>query len=170
MNALRDDPRWRDGNSWRDDPPTTEQPPLPLPRLDLAAAFATPPPPLDFVLPGFVEGAVGSIVAAGATGKSFFALQLAVHLAGGADTLELAGVSGWEPTTGRVLYLGGEDPEGVLAQRMYAIGQRLSPDQQAAAAENLHAAALVGMGARIDDLRWQQRIEHAAQGCRLVIV
>ncbi|MCK9367395.1 MAG: helicase RepA family protein [Metallibacterium scheffleri] len=170
MNALRDDPRWHDGNSWRDDPQTAEQPTLPLPRLDLAAAFALPPPPLDFVLPGFVEGAVGSIVAAGATGKSFFALQLAVHLAGGADTLELAGVSGWEPTHGRVLYLGGEDPDGVLAQRMHAIGKRLSPDQQASAAENLHAAALVGLGARIDDPRWQQRIEHAAQGCRLVIV
>jgi|GEM_PF-1115503 len=169
-DILRNDPRWRqDAPSWRDDPPVKIVA-RDLPRLDVGAAFAQEPPALDYVLPGYTAGSVGSIVAAGATGKSMLALQLAVHLAGGADTLALAGLAKWTPTTGRILYLSGEDPDPVLAQRLHAIGKHLSDDERARAASNLHAAPLVGLGARIDDAVWRLRIEQAATGCRLVIV
>ncbi|WP_223925546.1 AAA family ATPase, partial [Aeromonas caviae] len=38
-------------------------------------AFQQEPPQLDFIWPGFLAGTVGALVAPGATGKSFWALQ-----------------------------------------------------------------------------------------------
>src|SRR5690606_39725932 len=38
--------------------------------LDLALAFKTSPPPVDYVLPNMVAGTVGAIVSPGGTGKS----------------------------------------------------------------------------------------------------
>ena len=38
-------------------------------RMDLRYIFDTPPPPLDFVLPGMVAGTVGLLVGAGSAGK-----------------------------------------------------------------------------------------------------
>lgn len=43
--------------------------------LDIMAAFTNEPPELDFIWPGFLAGTVGALVAPGATGKSFFALE-----------------------------------------------------------------------------------------------
>ena len=46
--------------------------------LDIMAAFTNEPPELDFIWPGFLAGTVGALVAPGATGKSFFALEAAM--------------------------------------------------------------------------------------------
>ena len=164
---------WRDAPSWRDDPPRVAPPAGPaVPAwLDIADALAHEPPPLDFVLPGYVAGSVGSIVAAGATGKTMLALQIAVHVAGGEDTLALEGVAGWTPTHGRVLYLSGEDPVDVIAGRIHAIGGYMpDADARARTAENLRIAPLVGYGARIDQGIWRAWIEKEATDARLVIV
>ena len=164
---------WRDAPSWRDDPPRVAPPAGPaVPDwLDVAGALEHEPAPLDFTLPGYVAGSVGSIVAAGATGKTMLALQIAVHVAGGADTLELAGVAGWAPTCGRVLYLSGEDPADVIAGRIHAIGTyMLDADARARVASSLRIAPLVGYGARIDQGEWRAWIEKEAIDTRLVIV
>lgn len=164
---------WRDAPSWRDDPPRVAPPAGPaVPDwLDIAGALEHEPPPLDFVLPGYVSGSVGSIVAAGATGKTMLALQIAVHVSGGADTLELAGVAGWTPTFGRVLYLSGEDPADVIAGRIHAIGGYMpDADVRQRTAENLRIAPLVGYGARIDQGIWRSWIERESVDARLVIV
>ena len=163
---------WRDAPSWRDDPPPTNPAGPAVPAwLDVAAALEHEPPALDFVLPGYVSGSVGSIVAAGATGKTMLALQIAVHVSGGADTLELAGVAGWKPTFGRVLYLSGEDPADVIAGRVHAIGGYMpDADARARTAANLRIAPLVGYGARIDQGVWRSWIEKEAIDTRLVIV
>ena len=162
---------WRDGPSWRDDPPANPAGPAVPDWLDIAGALEHEPPALDFVLPGYVAGSVGSIVAAGATGKTMLALQVAVHVAGGADTLELAGVANWTPTCGRVLYLSGEDPVDVIAGRVHAIGGYM-PDAEARqrVASSLRIAPLVGYGARIDQGIWRSWIEKEAIDARLVVI
>ena len=162
---------WRDSPSWRDDPPGNPAGPAVPAWLDIADALEHEPAPLDFVLPGYVAGSVGSIVAAGATGKTMLALQIAVHVSGGADTLALEGVAGWKPTSGRVLYLSGEDPADVIAGRIHAIGgYMLDADARARTAENLRIAPLVGYGARIDQGIWRSWIERESVDARLVIV
>ena len=162
---------WRDAPSWRDDPPGNPAGPAVPDWLDIGHALEHEPPALDFVLPGYVAGSVGSIVAAGATGKTMLALQIAVHVAGGEDTLALAGVAGWTPTTGRVLYLSGEDPAEVIGGRIHAIGTYMpDAEQRARTAENLRIAPLVGYGARIDEGQWRSWIEKEAIDTRLVIV
>lgn len=164
---------WRDAPSWRDDPPRVAPPAGPaVPAwLDVAGALEHEPAPLDFVLPGYVSGSVGSIVAAGATGKTMLALQIAVHVSGGEDTLALEGVAGWKPTSGRVLYLSGEDPADVIAGRIHAIGTYMpDADARARTAENLRIAPLVGYGARIDQGIWRAWIEKEATDARLVVI
>ncbi|MGS4934027.1 AAA family ATPase [Aeromonas sp. 25-281] len=49
--------------------------------LDLLAAFEQEPPALDFIWSGFLAGTVGALIAPGATGKSFWALQAAMAVA-----------------------------------------------------------------------------------------
>uniref|UniRef100_UPI0027E46466 AAA family ATPase n=2 Tax=Pseudomonadota TaxID=1224 RepID=UPI0027E46466 len=49
--------------------------------IDLRAAFENEPPALDFIWPGFLAGTVGALVAPGATGKSFWALEAAMAIA-----------------------------------------------------------------------------------------
>ena len=158
--------------AWRDDPPPTNHAGPAVPDwLDIGHALEHEPAPLDFTLPGYVAGSVGSIVAAGATGKTMLALQIAVHVSGGEDTLELSGVAGWTPTFGRVLYLSGEDPADVIAGRIHAIGTYMpDADARARVASSLRIAPLVGYGARIDEGAWRAWIEKEAIDTRLVIV
>ncbi|MHB1537475.1 MAG: helicase RepA family protein [Solirubrobacteraceae bacterium] len=172
MNAMLSDPRWHDGSSWRDDPPVAPRPAVQPPaRLNVGHAFANVPAPLDFVLPGMKAASVGSIVAAGATGKSMLALQLAIALAGGKDTLELCKASdGWTPGCADILYLSGEDPADILASRLHAIGQHLDDEQRERVHEHLHIWPLSGLGARLDDYEWRKAIEGGADGKRLVIL
>lgn len=61
--------------------------------IDLRAAFENEPPALDFIWPGFLAGTVGALVAPGATGKSFWALEAAMAIAcsvAGGDLVGLA--------------------------------------------------------------------------------
>ncbi|MDR2880919.1 MAG: flavodoxin-dependent (E)-4-hydroxy-3-methylbut-2-enyl-diphosphate synthase, partial [Azoarcus sp.] len=61
--------------------------------IDLRSAFKNEPPVLDFIWPGFLAGTVGALVAPGATGKSFWALEAAMSIAcsvAGGDLIGLA--------------------------------------------------------------------------------
>ena len=49
--------------------------------IDILQAFETKQPDPDFLWPGFLAGTVGALVAPGATGKSFWALQAAMAVA-----------------------------------------------------------------------------------------
>lgn len=133
--------------------------------LSIADCINTSPPPLDFVISGLVAGTVGSIVAPGATGKSWLALQIAAAVAG-ADTI------GIEPRhAGRVLYLAAEDPAPVLHARLHTLGAVLNASQREALAERLLVMPLLG---RVGDLLDEgqtatQLIEHA-RNCRLIVL
>jgi RecA-family ATPase len=136
--------------------------------LDIMAAFTNEPPALDFIWPGFLAGTVGALVAPGATGKSFWALEAAMAVAcnvPGGDLLELK-----PKHTGRVVYLAGEDPEDALMHRLYAIGQHLSPAARVAIAENLTIEPVVGKRLDImNELHLRRVIEHV-EGARLIVL
>jgi len=102
-------------------------------KLDILATFETEPEVLDFVLPGFVAGTVGTLFAAGATGKSFFALEAAMTVAcAGGDLLGFA-----PPKHGDVAIFSAEDPAIILRQRLHTLGTYLSPCVRAQIAEAL---------------------------------
>ncbi|SDI94303.1 helicase RepA family protein [Halomonas qinghailakensis] len=136
--------------------------------IDLMWAFENEPPPLDFIWSGFLSGTVGALVAPGATGKSYWALEAAMCIASsvpGGDVLQL------NPSkTGRVIYLAGEDPEPVLLRRIHAIGKHLSPAARAAIAKNLVLESIMGKGLNIMDERHMQRILDFCQGARLIVL
>jgi len=107
-----------------------EPPPVKIEPMDVATSIMTEPPELDFVLPGFLLGTIGMLVAAGSTGKSMLALQTALTVGTGYDVWEIWGERlGYRPEgglqrlfrPGRVAYLAVEDPAEVLHHRLHAV-------------------------------------------------
>jgi hypothetical protein len=132
--------------------------------LSIERCIETPPRPLDFVIPGLVAGTVGSIVAPGATGKSWLALQIAAAVAG-ADTLAL------DAQAGRVLYIASEDPGDVLHARVHALASRLNSAQRDSLIERLHIWPTLGQaGDLLDDGRAAADIAQRGEGCRLIVL
>lgn len=133
--------------------------------LDLGRCFREEPPTLDFVVLGLLAKTVGALVAPGATGKSWLALQIGAAVAG-VDTLDL-GIT----HHGRVLYLAAEDPPAVLHARLHTLGSLLSPEERDIIEERLSVVSTLGCtGDLLDDGRTAAAIVEAAQGCRLVIL
>lgn len=132
--------------------------------LSIQRCIETPPPALDFVIPGLVAGTVGSLVAPGGTGKSWLALQIAAAVAG-ADTIDIqpGGV-------GSVLYLAAEDPQPVLHARIHALAARLDPAQREALIERLTVMPTLGKTGDLLDGQTTARIIAAGAGCRLIVL
>lgn len=142
--------------------------------IDLRAAFESEPPTLDFIWPGFLAGTVGALVAPGATGKSFWALEAAMSVACGA-TVESRAVGGdlvgLAPTkAGRVIYLAGEDPESALIGRIHAIGKHLGPQAREAIADNLLIEAILGKRLNVMDDRHLARVIDYCSDSRLIVL
>lgn len=140
---------------------------LPAP-IGLGQAFSSPPAaPPDFVLPGLVAGTVGLLIAPGGTGKSYWALEAAVTVAGGPDLLSLGPLQ-----TGPVLLLAAEDPPPILQSRLHTLGQMLPPSSQNQVAERLSVLPVLGTGIDLhgrDAEHWAALITERAQGHRLVV-
>jgi RecA-family ATPase len=136
--------------------------------LDILKAFAHEPPELDFIWPGFLAGTVGALVAPGAAGKSFWALEAAMAIAcsvAGGDVLNLK-----PQYTGRVVYLAGEDPPPALIRRVHAIGQHIGQSAREAIAENLSLEPI--MGKRLDlmnEAHLRRIIDYSAEA-RLIVL
>lgn len=86
-----------------------------LPTLDIHWAITAQLPSLDFVLPGFLPGSFGLLVAPGATGKSTLALDIAVSLALGRPIA--GGLFPTQPSC-KVVFLAGEENDRLLAERL----------------------------------------------------
>lgn len=91
---------------------------------------------LDFIWHGFPLGTVGSLVAAGGAGKSFWALQKCLTVALGRAELQ----------RGAVLYLPAEDPVQEIGKRLKTIAKELkfSESDIAIAEKNFHIWSLLG--------------------------
>lgn len=139
--------------------------------IDILAAFTQEPPELQFVLPGLLKGTVGALVAPGASGKSFLALEIAASIAATPFNKELYDGFGINPKSrGGVLYLALEDPSVVLQRRLHSMGQHIPPEHRAAMAFNLCIEPLLGNGLdlmRDDHLNW---ITQQALGKQLVVI
>ena len=136
--------------------------------IDVLAAFEQEPPVLDFIWPGFLAGTVGALVAPGATGKSFWALEAAMSIACSVAGGDLVGLA--PAHAGRVVYLAGEDPPPALVRRIHAIGQHLGHTARQAIAENLALESIMGKRLNImDDAHLRRVIEYSA-GARLIVL
>lgn len=136
--------------------------------LDLLAAFEQEPPALDFIWSGFLAGTVGALIAPGATGKSFWALQAAMAVAckeSDGDLLQL------RPTrSGRVIYMAGEDPAAVLSHRVHALGKHLSPNARASIATNLALEPMMGVSLDLMNPDCFKALIQQVDGYRLVVL
>ncbi len=136
------------------------------PVLDIARALDTEPEPLDFVLPGLLAGTVGSLIAPGATGKSFAALELLTQIATGKDMLGIG-----QYPTGTAVIFAAEDPVNALHTRLKAVAGHLGDCER----ENLKSNSLIlpclgKAGDFLDNGKTTADIEKVARGARLVVI
>jgi RecA-family ATPase len=135
-----------------------------LPRINILESFTQPPEPLDFVLPGMISGTVGALIAPGGAGKSWFALEVAIALAGGPDFLGI-GIR----QTGDVLYLSAEDPALALSHRLHTVSYAVR-DAAADISAHLEIVSLMGRVVDLNQKAWSDAIKKMAKGRRLVIL
>jgi RecA-family ATPase len=83
-------------------------------------------------------GAAGILAGAGAVGKTWAGLDLALRVAAGAA--EWLGFGIAEP--GRVVYVAAEDPKSVLAQRLHVLAKALRPEERQWALARLKVVSL----------------------------
>lgn len=136
--------------------------------IDIMAAFTNEPPKLDFIWPGFLTGTVGALVAPGAAGKSFWALEASMSIAcsvAGGDLMNLH-----PQHFGRVVYLAGEDPEAALVRRVHSIGQHLSQQAREAIAENLSLESIMGRRLDVMNDRHLARVIEYCADARLIVL
>lgn len=136
--------------------------------INLTTAFENEPPTLDFIWPGFLAGTVGALVAPGATGKSFWALEAAMSIACSVAGGDLVGLA--PALKGKVVYLAGEDPDVALVRRIHAIGQHLDRRAREAIAENLILEPIMGKRLNVMDDRHLARINEFCAGTRLIVL
>ncbi|SCN47090.1 Replication protein A [methanotrophic endosymbiont of Bathymodiolus azoricus (Menez Gwen)] len=135
-------------------------------RIDILNAFEQEPQPLDFVLPSFLAGTVGALIAPGATGKSYFALQACMSIAcavAGGDLL------GLKSKSGLVVYINAEDPEVIVRNRIFAIGKKLNQQAKESIAKNLFIEPMLGKRLDIVDDAQRKRIIGYCIGARLIV-
>lgn len=125
---------------------------LPADKKDrpVAAAMLGPRPVIDFVLPGLGVAEVGMLVAPGAAGKSFWALQAAISIATGIDLLKLDGMGGYRLQPGRVLYLSMEDSAEVVNGRLHDIANTFPSLQRLQILQGLDENLTIITGTRGD--------------------
>lgn len=128
-------------------------------------SFSEPPPPLDFTLPGLIQGTVGALVSPGGAGKSMLALQLGAQIAGGPDLLGLGPL-----TAGRVIYIPAEDPPIAVRHRLYALGHHLDPVARQRVAENLSVKSVLGEMPNLLDPSCLDSLMELARGSRLMVL
>lgn len=146
--------------------------------------FENKPLPLDFVFPGLLTQSVGVLVAAGSTGKSFLAIELAMTVASGEDMFDLFDERD-KIKSGPVAYIALEDPLDVFWTRIHSIANYIRDQCDEAkyneilkSMQNVHLHELYGAGYRpmdSDDLtasaHFRQTIDQVQkQGARLVII
>lgn len=137
-------------------------------RVNILEAFGTEPPEQDFILPGFLSGTVGALVAPGSTGKSMLALQIACGVASDRPQANTTGLD--IPRHGPVLYLNLEDPPGEIQRRLHALGARFDQDTRESVAAGLELSARQGVPTDVMNKRFMGGLLRAAEGKRLIII
>lgn len=136
--------------------------------IDIKAAFETEPKPQDFIIPGFLAGTVGALIAPGSTGKSFWAMQLACLISSSKEDANTLGLT--VGGHGKVCYLSLEDPASELERRLFRVGQNFSNETRDSIADSFELNSLMGMQFNImrDELR--KNLIKKTEGYRLIII
>jgi hypothetical protein len=156
---------WTDGI--RADPGSLGNPILGA-SIGIAAAYRSERKEPDFIWPGFLAGTVGALVAPGATGKSFWALEAAMAVACGANGGDLLQLGARR--AGRVLLLAGEDPEDQIINRIRDIGARQPQQAKDCIELNLAIKCTAGKMLNLMDDAHKRAIVEAGKGARLIIL
>lgn len=149
----------------------TNRRPIPIVELDWIKSFAGEIPSLDYVLPGLLAGTTGAIVAQSSTGKSFFALGLAIAI----TTKDMLGY-GINPENACVTYITAEDPIEILQHRAMSLGLHLTRDERERVPTYVKVVTLHGHRPQILDSNarrvevWIKWLKDQAYGCRLLIL
>lgn len=136
-------------------------------KINIEKCFETKPEPLDFVLSGFVAATVGCLAAAGSTGKSFVALEIAMGISCNDADKNLLKMN--IKKEGSVAIFNAEDPATVIHERLHSISAHLSTTTRGKIYSNLEIYPLVGKQADIMNADWQKFILKVAEGKRLLI-
>ena len=146
--------------------------------INIAEAFSTAPPALDFVLPGFLAGTVGLLASPGAIGKTWVALELGCAVASRLANAQLLNLP--IPKSGKVVFLSAEDPAVALQQRLHAIGKFLTIEAREEVAASLQVISLVGqhtdLSPEVNDKGvpcgedWSDTIAEQCKGVRLIVL
>jgi len=137
--------------------------------INILEAFTSEPEALDFIWPGFLAGTVGALVAPGATGKSFFALEAAMCVVSPSSNGVLLDLD-IERRGGGVVYAAAEDPPVILKKRIHAIGAYLDEDAKKQAAVGLLVEPIMGARLNLMDDDHLKRFKEYSMGARLIIV
>lgn len=133
--------------------------------IDIISSMENEPPELNFILPGFLSGTVGALIATGSTGKSFFSLELAISIANpDVNLLEIQPMQ-----QGKVLLIAAEDPPNAIIHRLHNLGKYISCKNREIIAQNLRIEAIIGKRLDITNEKTLARIIEAATGYRLII-
>lgn len=146
--------------------------------IDIADAFTTPPPPLDFVLPGFLKGTVGLLASPGAVGKTWVALELCCAVVSSKANQLLLKLP--IETHGKAVFLSAEDSSIALRHRMHALGKFLTPEARMEVQQGFELIPLVGMQTDLcpdSDEKgipsaedWSDTIAEQCKGARLIVL
>lgn len=121
--------------------------------------------PSDFVLPGFVAGTVGALIAPGSTGKSMLAMELAALVAG-VNVL----CDDWTPSAhGPVVILAVEDPENELFNRWADLGSGLDLKQREQCSV-VRVIPMFGLGFDVMEPFYFEALVKLCTGKRLLIL
>ncbi|MBI2839638.1 MAG: AAA family ATPase [Acidobacteria bacterium] len=138
--------------------------------ISLRALVDASLPPLDYVLPGMLAGTVGALISPGGVGKSWWALQASVYLAGGPDILGLDDPRARQLRPGPVVYLAAEDPELPLLYRLQALARMMDDATLDRVDRNLHVIPLLGESLDVMTPPYRQALTHYAKGTRLIVI
>jgi RecA-family ATPase len=135
--------------------------------FNIDAVSKTTPKPLDFVLPGFVSGTVGSLVGAGGASKSAMALAIAGEICGGS---EMVGAKP-NPTDKAVSVLVLEDPALATQHRIDSYFHSLNDEQRKNVADGkLQIMPLASQTFDIEKSATLEKLEQIASYSRLIIL
>lgn len=139
-----------------------------MPRINILTSFSKEPPKQDFILPGFLAGTTGALIAPGSTGKSIFALQISCAVASSRPQANTLGLS--IERHGQVLYINLEDPPSEIERRLHALGALFDGETRQSIADGLQVSARLGIPTDLMSDNFLNALLKAARGVRLVIL
>lgn len=135
--------------------------------IDIISCYEQKQDPLDYVLPGFLYGTVGSLFSAGGSGKSMLALEATMSIACSVAGGDLLGMN--PQAHGRVVYFAGEDPEIVLRHRIHDMTQQMCWQAVHAIADRLDIEPMLGVSLDLFDPEHIERVIDYAAEPRLIV-